>query len=87
MVLGQGGVLSLVSYLCFLSILGVKALRTALSSPASETTLFLSLASLFLLTGAMVESVASHIFGSSLQASLVLVPMGLLWRRTLQESD
>jgi O-antigen ligase len=80
MVLGQGGIISLSAYLCFLFLLGATALRSASSRSIAKGSMFLALASLFLLVGAFVESMASQLYSSSLQSALLFVTVGIYWR-------
>jgi len=80
MVLGQGGVLVLLAYLAFLFLLGNTALHSVLAAPASRARAYLALVSLLLLVGAFVESMASQLYNSSLQAALLFVPVGIYWR-------
>jgi len=81
MVLGQGGVVALVAYLGFLAVLGRATLRTVLAVPQDRWLRFLAMAGLLLLIGAFMESMASQLYSSSLQAALLFLPVGLYWRR------
>jgi hypothetical protein len=80
MVLGQGGVVSLAGYAGFLALLLAAAWRRARDAtrPADR---FVAIAATLLLFGSVIESSSSHIYGSSLQAALALVPAGIVWRR------
>lgn len=80
MVLGQGGIVSLAGYAGFLALLLAAAWRRArdATQPADR---FVAIAAALLLFGSIIESTSSHIYGSSLQAALALVPAGIAWRR------
>jgi hypothetical protein len=80
MVLGQGGVISFVAYASFLMLLLRAAWRRGQRLALVPSEVFLSLAATFLIIGSLSESTASHVYGSSLQAALVLIPAGIVWR-------
>jgi hypothetical protein len=79
MVLGEGGVISLLSYAAFFAILLVQTWKVSRRERDALTT-FLAGGSLFLILGSLIESTASHFYGSSLHAILVLLPVGMFWR-------
>ena len=83
MLLGQGGGFSALSFLMLLVTLGVVAMRHLMKSGRD---LFLPLAVLLLIAGSLVESVASHFYGSSLQAATVFLLAGIYWRDRCIES-
>jgi len=80
MVLGEGGVVCLIGYLAFLGILARVAWKLARSGEDLPGGSAVPMLALMLLVGSFIESMASHIYGSSLQASLVMVPLGMMWR-------
>jgi len=80
MVLGQGGVISLVSYLSFFALLLWATWRRGRETIVAPSRRFLAHAALFLLVASLFESAASHIYGASMHAALVLVPAGVFWR-------
>jgi hypothetical protein len=80
MVLGEGGVFCLAGYATFFWLLLAAMWRAARRSGEDPASTFLYTATLFLLVGSLLESTASHIYGSSLQAALVLIPAGMAWR-------
>jgi hypothetical protein len=86
MVLGEGGVISLISYLLVFVILGRVAWTASRDLSASRDVHFLAMAALFLIVAAFSESTASHIYGSSLQAALIFLPAGIFWRRWVGSS-
>ena len=80
MVLGEGGLFCLAGYVAFFGML-VGATWTAARRAGNDPLhAFIATAALLLLVGSLLESIASHIYGSSLQAALVLVPAGIAWR-------
>jgi hypothetical protein len=81
MVLGEGGVISAVALASFFWILLAASWRAVRRIDRSPTESFVSLAALFLLTGSLIESTASHIYGSSLLAAFALIPAGIFWER------
>jgi len=81
MVLGEGGVVCLVAYASFFWLLLATSWRAARRVGRTETDSLISLLALFVLVGSLIESTASHIYGSALQAALVLIPAGVLWER------
>jgi hypothetical protein len=80
MVLGEGGVICLLGYVFFFKALVSASWRIARRGTNDALTTFLAMTSLLLLVGSLLESTASHIYGSSLQSALVLIPAGILWR-------
>jgi O-antigen ligase len=80
MVLGEGGIVCLLGYLAFLILLARVAWKLARSQEALPGGATIPMLALMLLVGSFIESMASHIYGSSLQASLVMVPLGMMWR-------
>jgi hypothetical protein len=84
MVLGEGGVFCLAGYATFFVLLITAMWRAARRSADDPSSIFLATTTLLLLVGSLLESTASHTYGSSLQAALVLVPAGMAWRA---ESD
>ncbi|HZN54022.1 MAG TPA: hypothetical protein VFB67_01755 [Candidatus Polarisedimenticolaceae bacterium] len=80
MVLGEGGVFCLAGYLAFFGTLVAATWSAARRVGNDPRSAFVATAALLLLVGSLLESIASHIYGSSLQAALVLIPAGLAWR-------
>lgn len=85
MVLGQGGGVSLLAYLVFLFVLGRATLRALRAEHVSPRIRFLALVGAFLLIASFVESFASHIYGYSLKAALIFVPLGMFWRASIDD--
>lgn len=81
MVLGEGGVVSLVAYASLFWLLLTASWRAARRKDQTPTGSLVALTALFVLVGSLVESTASHIYGSALQAVLAMVPAGILWER------
>jgi hypothetical protein len=78
MVFGEGGVVTFVAYVAFLSILIRSAWRVARSSHASIDERFFATFVLFVLVGSLLESTSSHIYDSTMQSALVMIPAGML---------
>jgi hypothetical protein len=81
MVLGEGGVICLASYLGFLYLLVRTAWKTARVPATTPERALLVISALLLLVGSVVESTASHAYGSSMNATLGLMPVGMLLGR------
>lgn len=84
MVLGEGGVISLLGYLVFLGLLAWLAWSGFRTRKHDREAACRSLVALFLLTGSMLESIASQIYGSSLQAAMIFIPAGIVLADHLQ---
>jgi hypothetical protein len=80
MVLGQGGVLGLAAFATFLALLARGAIGLLRRDDLPAPRRFLGLAAVFVLSGSAMESVASHVYGATLQSALVFVPCALAWR-------
>jgi hypothetical protein len=79
MVLGEGGVAALVAYLFFFVLLAIHFWRAAREVGFSNEHRFLLLAAFFLLIGSVSESTSSHIYDSTMQSALVMIPVGMCW--------
>jgi hypothetical protein len=79
MVLGEGGVVTLVCYGLFLMFLVQTAWRSARSPETTTDRRFLSIFVLFVLAGSLLESTSSHIYDATMQSALVMIPSGALW--------
>jgi hypothetical protein len=79
MIIGEGGVTGFVGYLCFFGILATGFWRAARRVDISREQRFLVLAAFFLLVGSIAESTSSHIYNSTMQSALVMVPIGICW--------
>jgi hypothetical protein len=86
MVLGEGGVLSLVSFFGFFYVLFRTTWRVARAPVATPEFAYLVTSALLLFTGSVVESTASHAYGSSMNATLGLMPLGMLMGRLVDDS-
>jgi len=84
MVLGEGGIISFVGYMAFLAILGLQAWSGLKRREYDQASACRSLAVLFLLTASMLESLASQIYGSSLQAAIIFIPAGAVLAEQLK---
>ncbi len=84
MVLGQGGVASFVPYLLFLVLLLKTNWSVARQTTCSREDRFLALTALFLVVGSLFESTSSHIYDTTMQSALVMVPAGTAWSRFAQ---
>jgi hypothetical protein len=79
MVLGEGGVAALVAYLGFFVALGSQFWHGAKQADISREHRFLLLAACFLLVGSISESTSSHVYDSTMQSALVMIPVGMCW--------
>jgi O-antigen ligase len=79
MVLGEGGVLALVAYFCFFLLLAKHFWAAARRTDVKREHRFLLLAAFFLLIGSISESTSSHIYDSTMQSALVMIPVGMCW--------
>jgi hypothetical protein len=79
MVLGEGGVFTLVCYVMFLSFIGRTAWNAARSPQTTVERRFLAIFVLFVLVGSLLESTSSHIYDATMQSALVMIPAGALW--------
>jgi O-antigen ligase len=87
MVVGEGGVVSLISYVCFLGVLIRVAWQTAKDRLVTPELRFFGLFVLFVLVGSLLESTSSHIYDATMQSSFVMIPAGaLLIRRSKSAS-
>ena len=81
MVLGQGGVISFVPYVLIFVLL-VRTFWSAARLPnTSKEDRFIALCALFLVLGSLLESTSSHIYDTSMQSALVMIPAGAAWSR------
>jgi hypothetical protein len=87
MIIGEGGIAGLLTYLFFFGILGTRFWRTARQTELARTQRFLVLAAFFLLVGSIAESTASHIYNSTMQSALVMVPLGICWSTVIAKLD
>ena len=78
MVLGEGGIMCLGGYILIFVFLTKASWRRRGGGDQLPHVRMLALASLFLIGASLCESTASHIYGSSLQAALVFIPVGML---------
>jgi hypothetical protein len=83
MVLAEGGAVTLLFYWSFMALVYRRTWSIARAPAQSADHAFLTFCALFLLTGSVLESTASHFYGASLQATLALLPAGILLGRTL----
>jgi len=81
MVLGEGGLVCFLAYAGFFWLLLAASWRAARRVGRNATDSFVALTALFVLVASLIESTASHIYGSALQAALVMIPAGILWER------
>jgi O-antigen ligase len=81
MVLGQGGVVSLVPYLLIFGVLFRTFWSAAGKPTASQEDRFLAICGMFLILGSLLESTSSHIYDTSVQSALVMIPAGIAWAR------
>jgi hypothetical protein len=81
MVLGEGGVVAFVPYLVFVVLLVRTCWIAARRKDLTPAGRFLPLWALLLLVGSLFESTASHIYDSTMQSALVMVPVGVAWQR------
>lgn len=81
MVLGQGGVISLLSYLGFFVLVISRLWRASKLPNLLPEDRFLLYLGLFVLVGSLLESTASPIFDATLASSLVMIPAGVCWSR------
>jgi hypothetical protein len=79
MVLGEGGIVALVAYVGFFALLTIHFWRAARNPYFSREQRFLLLAAFFLLIGSVSESTSSHIYDSTMQSALVMIPVGMCW--------
>jgi hypothetical protein len=87
MVLGQGGIAAITCYALFFWILLRRTWSASRQRHESPTHNFAALCALFVLLASFAESVASHIYGSSLQAALVFLPIGFFLSTFAQGHD
>jgi hypothetical protein len=83
MVLGQGGIVTLVPYVVFVALLVSCCWKRSRIETSSAEDRFLALASLFVLVGSLLESTSSHIYDSTMQSALALVLPGVTWSRAV----
>jgi hypothetical protein len=84
MVIGEGGIATMLGWLALLWVLARASWQLARSASVSASERFIGLGSLFVLVGSLSESAASNVYGASLPAALALFPAGVLWALTQQ---
>jgi hypothetical protein len=79
MVLGEGGVVTLIPYALFVFLLLRRFWVTARQTDLAPADRFLAFAGLFILVGSLLESTSSPIYNSTMQSALALVVPGIAW--------
>jgi hypothetical protein len=86
MVLGEGGVVTLIPYVFFILMPVGLFWRTSRAASTSPDDRFLAFAGLFILMGSLLESTSSPIYSSTMQSALALIVPGIAWSHfTLRE--
>jgi hypothetical protein len=87
MVLGEGGIATLVAYAGFFLLLATQFWRAAKRIELSREHRFLLLAASFLLVGSLSESTSSQVYNSTMQSALAMIPIGMCWRTVAVQQD